>query len=434
MQKELARRTAVECPGESERQPKCANWTIPDLIKELKKTPPEPKEQEYIVAAWNSFKADIREHYLSKSHNQEADIYRKLRLVESILSPDIRDAFKQRNRQLCRHEIDARNSTKAAPTYYDQVATIYNSECVLYSSDMGTDYGEPFEVVHELKQQSHSITGAYVKEYLLSLKHPFLWLEQSITASGSGDSDPRGSEVKQFCQHHRRDEKGNVMALGDVVGYAFKRCKQEGVWDSITSTMDNQSAATMENNPQIETPRNLQSNLHPGLKKRCKKPARSSSSRKKRAKSSGESEGYNSDGEGGDQKTNLMNRFIGNFERTGMEFQINDVRQQMNEEEKILVMMEESFGTRRAELRGIERELMKDGMDKQQFGEDRWWVEANEAYESTKQKIADATSRLAEKKAELEALQTQYQMGFDTAPNVESKSPVSSTRQRSNCQ
>jgi hypothetical protein len=37
LQKELARRTAVQCPGEHERVRKCENWTRVTLIEEMKK-------------------------------------------------------------------------------------------------------------------------------------------------------------------------------------------------------------------------------------------------------------------------------------------------------------------------------------------------------------------------------------------------------------
>lgn len=428
LQKELARRTAVQFPNEPERLRKCANYTSPQLLDELHRTPHEQDEEAAIIAIWNDFKNDIREHYLKTSNNKEADLYKKLRLIESILHPELRDAFKQRNRQLMAFEIDARNSSKAGRSYYDEVAKMYNSETVLFSVDMGTDYGEPFQESFQLNQTAKTITGAIVKEYILSWKRPFIWIEDSISASGSGEADPRGTEVKQFCQKPRKDANGNVMAMGDALGYAFKRCKEEGVWDSVTATMDSESAATMENNPQIKTPRNTQSQLQSASKKRSGKQSRSSRKGKKKAKSSGVSDGYDSD-DNGDPKMNLWNRVVGNQERTGLETKISDVRLQISKDEKLLVVLEECCGNRRVELRGMERELLKDGVKEEDFSGDRWWKAANDSYAKSTARIDEVTARVEEWKAELEKLQSQLQAGFDMEPTPV-KSPRSSTRQR----
>ena len=408
LQKELARRIFVESPGEKDRAPRCKNYTSPQLIEALKGFQHTASDKAFIIAAWNDFKAGLRDHFLSKSNTQEAEFFRKLRLIEAILHPELMDAFKQRNRQLQAHEIDARNSDKSSPTYYDKVAALYNSDEALSSVAMGTEYGSPFEVAVQLKQPTKSITGADVKQYILSLKRPFIWIDSSIRQSGSGDSDPRGSEVKQFCSEPRKDANGNMMALGDIMGYAFKRCKQESAWDSITATLDGEYAGTMNANPQIKTPRNNTQ----ASKKRAAKSSSKSSSRKKRSKCSGESEGYSSDEEG-DPKVNLLNRIAGNQERSSLETKISEVRLAINEDEKLVVMLRESTKTSRAELRTLERELVKDGINEEDFSTDKWWRDANEEYETTKAEIADIKARISESKQRLDNLTSQLNSGWD---------------------
>ena len=86
----------------------------------------------------------MRDHYLSTSKKQEADFYRKLWLTKACLHPNLIDDFKQCNQQLVAYEIDARNSDRALPTYYDKAAKLINSNIVLYTIAIGMDYGEPF--------------------------------------------------------------------------------------------------------------------------------------------------------------------------------------------------------------------------------------------------------------------------------------------------
>lgn len=102
---------------------------------------------------------------------------------------------------------------------------------------MGTDYSAPFAESIELKPGASKITGYDAKKFLLSMKCPFIWVSSSIKTSGSGEDDPCGSEVKQFCQKPRRDANGNMVALGDIIGYTFKHYKGiEGVWDYVADT------------------------------------------------------------------------------------------------------------------------------------------------------------------------------------------------------
>ena len=78
-----------------------------------------------------------------------------------------------------------------------------------------------------------------------------------IKASISGEDDPHCSEVKQFCQKLRRDDKGNMVALGDIAGYTFKHSKGiEGVWDSVANTVNEAFASTMNNIALINTTHN----------------------------------------------------------------------------------------------------------------------------------------------------------------------------------
>ena len=76
-------------------------------------------------------------------------------------------------------------------------------------------------------------------------------------------------------------------------------------WDSITPTLNSEYACTMDANPQIKTPRNIQSNVQSGRKRAAKSPSKSSS--RKKVKSSDEE---------GDPKMNLLNRLVRNQERT----------------------------------------------------------------------------------------------------------------------
>ena len=151
---------------------------------------------------------------------------------------------------------------------------------------------------------------------------------------------------------------------------------------------------------------------------------------KKKTKSSGDSDGYGSD-DNGDPKMNLWNRVVGNQERTGLETKISDVRLQISKDEKLLVVLEECCRNGRVELRGIERELVKDGVREEEFSGDRWWNEANASYAKSIARIDKVTARVDEWKAELEKLQSQLQEGFDMEP-VPAKSPRSSTGRRRN--
>lgn len=66
-------------------------------------------------------------------------------------------------------------------------------------------------------------------------------------------------------------------------------------------------------------------------------------------------------------------------------------------------------------LRGIERELRKDGVNEEQYS---GWREANGAYESTTQQVAKVTKYAHECKAELETLESQLKTGYDSALTV----------------
>ena len=159
----------------------------------------------------------------------------------------------------------------------------------------------------------------------------------------------------------------------------------------------------MDANPQIKTPRNIQSG-----RKRAAKSSSKSSSRKK-VKSSDEE---------GDPKMNLLNRLVRNQERTSLQSQISDVRLQITEDEMLLVKLGDRTGTWRAELRGIERKLVKDGIDEEEFSTDRWWREINEEYEATKLQIANVKTLIKRKEEQLEALLSRLKSGYDVVSNA----------------
>jgi hypothetical protein len=119
----------------------------------------------------------------------------------------------------------------------------------------GTVYGEPFHEVIALKPHGGPKTTGYdVKQHVYDMKRPFTWIMESILASGSGRS--RNDRVKDFCQKPRLDANRKVIALGNVVGYFFVRCKGlGGVWESmIANTINDDFAGTMDNVGYIETP------------------------------------------------------------------------------------------------------------------------------------------------------------------------------------
>jgi hypothetical protein len=405
LQKELARRTAVMSPGEHERIPRCENYTIPQLIAELEKCPHEEADREYIAEYWTGFKAELRDYYLYTSNSTEADFYKQLRLCEACVHVTVLEDFKQRNRQLLAHEIG-----NAPRSYYDKVADLDNSDETFYTIDMGTDYGEPFHEVIALKPHGGPKTTGYdVKQHVYDMKRPFNWIMESILASGSGRNDPRGSEVKQFCQKPRLDGNKKVIALGNVVGYFFMRCKGlEGVFESIANIINDDFAGTMDNAGHIQTPHNQKvGGAAAGSAKRSSQ-RKSSSTNKKKAKSS---DGNESDGE--DAKLILLNRLVGNQERASLESLISYTRMQISDDQKLLVMLEESMKTGRDELRDIERELRRDNVEEDKYCQDRFWIEANESYEGKKRQIEEVRSRVDERKEELKTLESQLKEGFD---------------------
>ena len=201
------------------------------------------------------------------------------------------------------------------------------------------------------------------------------------------------------------------MALGDGVGYAFKRYKGiDGVWDSIANTVSDDYAVTMDNTPIISTPFNNDTTT----KKKRKTRGSTSAKKKKKTKKSTASEdefGFGSDDE--DPRMNLMNRLVGNQERSALEMQINDVRSQITEDQRLLVMLRDSLKSSRAELRDIERDLKRDGIDSNQFCEDKWWAEAKESYDETVEQIDEAKNRVNARKVELKGLESQLRQGYE---------------------
>jgi hypothetical protein len=112
-------------------------------------------------------------------------------------------------------------------------------------------------------------------------------------------------------------ESRKVIALGNVVGYFFVRCKGlEGVWESIANKLDDDFAGTMDYVAYIDTPHNQKvGGAVAGISKRTSQ-CKSSNSNKKKAKAKS-SDGNESDGE--DAKINLLNRLVGNQERASLE-------------------------------------------------------------------------------------------------------------------
>jgi hypothetical protein len=80
---------------------------------------------------------------------------------------------------------------------------------------------------------------------------------------------------------------------------------------------------------------------------------------------------------------------------------------QISDDQKLLVMLEESMKSGRNMLRDIERELWRDNVDRDRYCEDRYWSEANESYEGKQRQIEEVRGRVDERKAELQTLESQ---------------------------
>ena len=205
----------------------------------------------YITAMWEWFKSDCRDRYLAKSGGDKDVLLQKLREIECILHSSLRDAFKFRSRQKERHEIDAANFKKLPPSYYDQVASLYNSDTALQSKSMGTHYGEPFDKVYQLKSYEKKLTGNDVKKTIAGWKRAFLKFNEAIGASGSGNDNHRGSEVRNFVNKPLSVDK-KIVSYGHHVGYAWIRCREEKVLEDIIVVMPDEFAGTMENTTEID--------------------------------------------------------------------------------------------------------------------------------------------------------------------------------------
>ena len=94
------------------------------------------------------------------------------------------------------------------------------------------------------------------------------------------------------------------------------------------------------------------------------------------------------------------------------------MRLQITENEMLLVKLGERTRTWRAELRGIERKLVKDGIDEEKSSTDRWWREINEEYEATKMQIANVKTLIKRKEEQVEALLSRLKSGYDVVSNA----------------
>jgi hypothetical protein len=91
---------------------------------------------------------------------------------------------------------------------------------------------------------------------------------------------------------------------------------------------------------------------------------------------------------------------------------------QISDDQKLLVMLEESMKSGRDELRDIERELRHDNVDRDKYCKDRYWSETNESYKGKQRQIEEVRCRVDEHKAEMKTLESQLKEGFDNITAV----------------
>ena len=192
----------------------------------------------------------MRENYLAMSGSSEANIWHLVRLWDCILHQTLRDAYKARNSTHERHELDGRNSHLFPPTYFDDVATMFNSVPVLFSAVFSTKYGDPFHRSVKLKQPKteYFITGASVKDYMTSRESEFLTIDANIKKSGQGGGSLEGNTVRSFVTQPRGKK---TIANGPSTGYGFLRFIREGEFNTFVGVGGAAVAASMTNTPQI---------------------------------------------------------------------------------------------------------------------------------------------------------------------------------------
>ena len=95
---------------------------------------------------------------------------------------------------------------------------------------------------------SKQLTANDMRDFLNMLRRLFIILDKNLKASGNGEEQ----EVGKFAGGVRKDERGNVVANGDLVGYAYLVARQEDLLQLVMQKMPASSAATMSNVPQID--------------------------------------------------------------------------------------------------------------------------------------------------------------------------------------
>lgn len=389
--KELYRRSVINSKDDSVVKLK-KKMKQEELIDQLIKLPPNPSEIPYIVALWNWFVQDCKDRYLAKSGGDEAKLLQQLREVECILHPSLRDDFKLRNHQKERHELDAINSNKLPPNYYDKVASLYNSDIEFESVYLGTTYGKPFDKVYTLKKFDKTVTGAEIKQRVTGWKRAFLKLTASINASGSGNDDHRGSEVHNFINTNLSVD-GKVVSYGHNVGYAFVRCAEEGVIDEIMAVLPDQFAGTMNNVFEI----NINDNDNSSNKKAERKRGtntHSASSKKKRG-----------DGSAKDSfaqvKLNLGHKLMNQMARSDINARIESIDIRIQANQQIAIQLKEERRKCVTFIWKCEERAASKGVDAET---DDAVIEAQEDLKACKSKITENENELKllqEEKAQL---------------------------------
>jgi hypothetical protein len=260
LQREVARRRAVIHnttdqihPGDA-THPKMLSSRPPKIqqcIEELHRlgTSYSQVESNHILAYWNRFKSGLRTHWLRHSRAGEALLLAGCCKVEALFDESLRDEFKNYKAQKERHDIDGANSPNAPKSYFELAAKLANDlNRLLFTKIFPEDYGEPFTQVFRLVAPSKQLTANDMRDFLNMLRRLFIILDKNLKASGNGEEH----EVRKFAGGVRKDERGNVVANGDLVGYAYLVARQEDLLQLVMQKMPASSAATMSNVPQID--------------------------------------------------------------------------------------------------------------------------------------------------------------------------------------
>jgi hypothetical protein len=391
-------------PGLKRRQ-----LTKKELLDALQTLQHPPEDVPYIIGAFVKFTTTIRAHFFKNSKCEEATLQNGLRKVECMLHKDTRDAFIRYKDQLSRQELDALNSSQKPKTFFQQCAELYNKqELVLKSSIFDEIYGEPLHFARDLFCPDKTSTANDFKEFMNFIKRPISLIEKNIGLSGRGEEH----YLKKYTTNAHKDEKGNIVAHGDVVGYAFARLEQENILELVTQSLHG-NAATMDNIPDI--PMNEEADSEAGTgRKRGPYNKRGSSSKKSKNTSPG--------------AKGVALQMLRYMQKTDETQQIHDKKRYLLEKQMFLsteearaVTLEEHLQTCNKYVFDIRRELRNEGMSSDDIKQDETFLSALESVDRAKllqselkQQIAAAKREIADLKDEVEQLEEDANLAVPT--------------------